>query len=209
MNEHPSDRLPTDKRARLFKAAGAEFTQHGFSQASLNRIIASVGMSKSSFYHYFENKTDLFRQILDQTMAPILAALKDFDVDALSDETFWPSIQFMTRQMAEMANASPETVMVGRMFYQSRETSEDQELTRDILDVSMNWTSKLLHRGQALGLVRSDLPESFLVDAVMSLGMAMDRWILAHWDELSDAERLKLNGQIFDVFVRLLAPGDV
>ncbi len=199
--------MPEDKRTHLFAAARTEFAQHGFSQASLNRIISGVGMSKSSFYHYFENKTDLFRQILDQAIAPVLAARDDFDLGALTHETYWPSIQFMTRQMAEMANASPETVMVGRMFYQSREKPEDQGLTHDILRLSMDWATDLLHRGQALGLVRNDLPESFLVDSIMSLGMSMDQWILAHWDDLSDGERLKLSDQIFDVFVRLLAPG--
>ena len=58
-------------------------------------------------------------------------------------------------------------------------------------------------------MLRKDLPESFVLDMTLALGMAMDRWVLGHWDDLSDEERLLLNDQGFDLFCRILEPGDV
>lgn len=207
MIEHPSIKLPLERRTRLFRIAGAEFSAHGFTQASLNRIIAEMGMSKSSFYHYFKNKTDLFNQMLEQLLAPFKDVQSNFDFDLLTADSFWPTVEAMTLEMTRMANRSPELVMVGRMFYRSRENPDDQALTHDILAASMAWLARLIRRGQALDLVRRDLPDSFIIDIVMALGMSMDQWILIHWDEFSDDERLTLSITSFDMFVRLLAPG--
>ena len=62
----------------------------------------------------------------------------------------------------------------------------------------------LLTRGQALGQIRDDLPASYLIVMVMALGVSTDRWMLAHWDEASDQDRLQMNGKILDMFRRLL-----
>ncbi|MCB1367412.1 MAG: TetR/AcrR family transcriptional regulator [Rhodobacteraceae bacterium] len=206
MTEHPSTRMPPEKRAALYRTASAEFAEHGFTRASLNRIIAAVGMSKSSFYHYFENKTDLFRQTLDSALAPFIAARDSFDLDQLDSQTFWPEIREMTSAMALMANRSPELLMVGRMFYRSFENPGERELTRDIMDMARDWMQGLIARGQELGLVRRDLPPDFMIDALMALGTGIDRWFLQNWEKLSETERLHLNDQAFDLLRRLMVP---
>ncbi len=206
MIDHPSKKLPPAKRARLFEVASTEFAAHGFAQASLNRIIAEVSMSKSSFYHYFLNKTDLFDQTLEQSLAPFNEMQKSFDLDLLTAETFWPMVQMMTREMMHMANRSPELVKVGQMFYRSRENPEEQKLTHDLMAKTTAWLEGLLGRGQGLGLLRRDLPDSFIIDILMALGMAMDQWVLAHWDEFSDEKRIALSDKSFDLFARILAP---
>jgi len=206
VTEHPSRKLPTEKRARLYQVASHEFATHGFSQASLNRIIASVGMSKSSFYHYYANKNDLFRQTLEQTLAPVLAAWDGFDPGRLDAATFWPSIQQLAQQMAQTAIRSPDLVVVGRMFYRSRNNPDEGGLTQEITAASAGWLGELIGRGQVLGLIRNDLPDGFVIETVMALGMSIDRWMLAHWEELTDQQRLTLSGKAFDLFLRVLQP---
>ncbi len=204
VNEHPSDKLSEEKRAQLFTIASGEFAAKGFAQASLNRIISEIGMSKSSFYHYFENKTDLYRQTLNQAMAPFLEARGSFDLGLLTAKNYWPTSQIMMQEMAKMTNSSPEVVMVGRMFYRSLENPEERELTRDIMAESTDWLTSLLRRGQDLGTLRDDLPSGLMIDMLMALGMSIDRWLLIHWDELSDEDRLKLNSKSFELFKRML-----
>lgn len=206
MTDHPSIKLPADKREALYRIASAEFAEHGFTQASLNRIIAAVGMSKSSFYHFFANKTDLFGQTLDNAMAPFIAARDDFDLGVLTPETYWPALRAMMSAIGKMANRSPELLMVGRMFYRSFENPAERELTRDIMDATRAWMQSVMRRGQELGLVRTDLPPDFMIDALMALGTGIDRWFLQHWEQHSEVERLHLNEQAFDLFRRLLEP---
>lgn len=206
MNNHPSEKLDEAKRRALFLAASAEFTEKGFERASLNRIIAEVGMSKSSFYHFFANKTDLFKCVLEQATAPMLNAQAQMDLSALSADAFWPTVRSVTTEMAHMINRSPEMVMAGRMFYRALDNPEDRALTEEVMAAILDWIQALMARGQDLGLVRNDLPKSLAMDMLMGLGTAMDRWMLRHWDDYSEDERLALNEKGFEIFRRMMQP---
>ncbi len=56
--------LPEEKRKIIIDAAIEEFAEHGLENASTNRIVASSGISKGSFYQYFEDKQDVFMYLL-------------------------------------------------------------------------------------------------------------------------------------------------
>lgn len=56
--------LPDEKRQAVVNAAIDEFSEYGFEAASINRIVANSGISKGSFYQYFEDKLDVFRYLL-------------------------------------------------------------------------------------------------------------------------------------------------
>lgn len=199
-------KLPADKRARLFAASGAEFAANGFERASLNRIIGELGMSKSSFYHYFQNKTDLFQQTLTHALAPLMEALLAVDPQALTQETFWPEIAQLAQDMTRMAIEMPDHVTVARMFYRSFDNPGERALTLSVFANMQGWIEALILRGQGLGLIRTDLPRSYLFDMALALGMATDRWMLAHWDALDDQERLSLSDRFMGLFLKVLAP---
>jgi AcrR family transcriptional regulator len=57
-------RDPEHSRARILAAAHAEFAQHGFDGARVDRIAALAGINKRMLYHYFGNKDDLFCAVL-------------------------------------------------------------------------------------------------------------------------------------------------
>lgn len=57
--------LPDEKRQVIVNAATDEFAEYGFEAASINRIVANSGISKGSFYQYFEDKLDVFKHLLD------------------------------------------------------------------------------------------------------------------------------------------------
>ena len=57
--------LPDEKRQTVVNAAIDEFAEYGFESASINRIVANSGISKGSFYQYFEDKMDVFKYQMD------------------------------------------------------------------------------------------------------------------------------------------------
>ncbi|MBL8102711.1 MAG: TetR/AcrR family transcriptional regulator [Anaerolineales bacterium] len=57
--------LPDEKRQTVVNAAIDEFAEYGFESASINRIVANSGISKGSFYQYFEDKMDVFKYLMD------------------------------------------------------------------------------------------------------------------------------------------------
>src|SRR3990172_6176679 len=56
--------LPEEKRNTVINAAIDEFAEYGLENASTNRIVANSGISKGSFYQYFEDKQDVFMYLL-------------------------------------------------------------------------------------------------------------------------------------------------
>lgn len=196
------------KRTQLFNVAMREFVTHGFTQASLNRIISEVGMSKSSFYHYFANKTELFQQIMEQSLEPFTVLLTDFDFKALTAETFWSSIIGAGQDAAGMFIDNPQIILLGRMFWKSRENIKEEGLTSDFMETAQNLTEQLLLRGQQLGVVRDDMPSSFLINTVMGLGMSMDQWVLENFHTIPQDSFEEFNANSLDMFIRLLKPKD-
>src|SRR5690242_11815925 len=57
--------LPEEKRTLIINAAIDEFAEYGFEASSINRIVANSGISKGSFYQYFEDKMDVFKYLMD------------------------------------------------------------------------------------------------------------------------------------------------
>lgn len=63
----PTDRfyhLPEDKRLNIQKAAIREFTRVPLEQVSINKIVREAGISRGSFYTYFEDKRDVMIYLL-------------------------------------------------------------------------------------------------------------------------------------------------
>lgn len=55
-----------------------EFVEHGYANASTNRIVDAAGMARGSLYYHFKNKQDLFlavhNHVIEQAIAPLSAA---------------------------------------------------------------------------------------------------------------------------------------
>ena len=58
--------LPKEKQAVIFRAAAAEFAEHGYKQASTNRIVRTAGIGKGMLFYYFGSKLELYHDLLDQ-----------------------------------------------------------------------------------------------------------------------------------------------
>jgi AcrR family transcriptional regulator len=50
-------------RARLLEAARTVFERDGFLTARISDIAATAGLSQGSFYHYFDSKEQIFREV--------------------------------------------------------------------------------------------------------------------------------------------------
>ncbi|WP_208560966.1 TetR/AcrR family transcriptional regulator [Marinilactibacillus kalidii] len=56
--------LPESKRQRLIAGAMKEFTAKSLNEASISNIVKNSGISRGSFYQYFEDKKDLYFYLL-------------------------------------------------------------------------------------------------------------------------------------------------
>ena len=59
----PRSRKGVETRARLIAAAKEVFERDGFLDARISDIAEQAGLSHGSFYHYFESKEEVFREV--------------------------------------------------------------------------------------------------------------------------------------------------
>ncbi|MCL2084251.1 MAG: TetR/AcrR family transcriptional regulator [Oscillospiraceae bacterium] len=60
--------LQPEKQQTILKAAFAEFAEHGYKNASTNRIVEAAGIGKGMLFYYFNSKQELFEFLADYGM---------------------------------------------------------------------------------------------------------------------------------------------
>ena len=81
----PRSRKGAQTRARLLEAAKAVFEDSGFLEARISDIAERAGLSHGSFYHYFESKEQIFREVADAQEALLTAPGGDDEAPVASE----------------------------------------------------------------------------------------------------------------------------
>jgi AcrR family transcriptional regulator len=197
--------LPAKKRERILEAAAKEFAANGYDGASLNQILVEAGISKGAAYYYFDNKADLYA-------TTVLHYMQELMSDTLSDPArftttnFWDELATVYRhQLTSYAERPWVFGVVKAGSSLSIETLAQGPLA-ELWQQAEFLLVQLLQRGRELGVIRTDLPEELLLSLVIAVDTAHDRWLFAHWSELSTADLEQAAGRIANILRRLLAP---
>lgn len=63
----------------ILRAASEEFADKGFAATKTSDIAAKAGLPKPNVYYYFKSKDNLYREVLESIIEPILAASTPFN----------------------------------------------------------------------------------------------------------------------------------
>ena len=74
----PRSRKGVQTRARLVEAAKQIFEENGFLEARISDIAERAGLSHGSFYHYFDSKEQVFREVTEMVHERIAAPMNEF-----------------------------------------------------------------------------------------------------------------------------------
>lgn len=206
MGRQRFENLEQDRQFRLFDSAAEEFSERGYEAASLNQILENSGMSKSSLYYYFDDKADLFTSLVERSVGYLWKEIGGFDLDALNAENFWDELESHVLRAVGVMSQNVWYVKLARMFLRLRGQPKGIEKTGRMFDTATRFVGSVLERGQDLGVVRSDIPQSLMIDCAMALGEAGDRWMILHWDELDDDAKAKTASVNMNLVKRLLEP---
>lgn len=73
-------------KEQLLRAGKEEFLENGFERASLRKICKKAGVTTGALYFFFENKEDLFCQIVSDTVMQMENLAKELTRSELSGE---------------------------------------------------------------------------------------------------------------------------
>jgi AcrR family transcriptional regulator len=169
--------LDDERAAGLFLVAAQAFLAFGFEGASLNRIIADAGWSKSSFYHYFHDKQELYDHLLAKLRSHYASQTALMDPQTLTRETFWEQFDRTLRGLGAAPVADPLTLALARLLHDQRQVDPGLRALRADL---FHGLARVLRRGQELGAVRTDLPADLVGELAAAWLFALDRWAAEH-----------------------------
>jgi AcrR family transcriptional regulator len=178
-------------RQRIMRVAAGEFARLGFDQANINVIAEQAGMGKGTIYLYFENKRDLFLEMLRYIAQAQLGVIRA----ALAPEgTLRQRLERLFRAFAHLAEEESDSfnVYMSALYGVNRAfQAEATKLLRDYVAV----IALLLEQSQARGEVSIErveyaalmvlsLTESYILSARV-LGQS-ERLIAQQADAVAD-----------------------
>jgi AcrR family transcriptional regulator len=142
--------LPEKKRQTIVDVAIKEFAESGFEAASINRIVANSGISKGSFYQYFEDKLDLFKHLVDILAQEKTEFFNDKHPPGANLDTF-QYYRWLIKKGMEFNSTNPRLVqaisrvlLAERMFY-AKEFAEYREQSTMMLTAMLQ---QAIERGE-------------------------------------------------------------
>jgi len=174
----PRSRKGEQTRARLLTAAKVVFERSGFLDARVSDIAEEAGLSHGSFYHYFDSKEEVFREVVDEVEEKLSAPLGSVILDPGSRATPRERISLAIRRHMEAYREEARIMgvieMVSRYDSQVQESrTRRQESYRTLVAASIR---QLQHHGlvdpeldpdiasAVLGSMTSRFPEAWLVE---------------------------------------------
>jgi TetR/AcrR family transcriptional regulator, regulator of autoinduction and epiphytic fitness len=156
------ERLAPDARAAILAVARTHFARDGKDAASFNRIIADSGISKTTAYHYFDGKDDLFAAVVADTAGRTLAALGD-----------WADVAAADALMEQVADGAR------RLAAHLREHPDDRAVLAAAPAERRNpWIERLVANGLRIGLIDPYPGAELTAAATAAVIGAVDDWAL-------------------------------
>jgi AcrR family transcriptional regulator len=127
----PRSRKGIQTRSRLVEAAKAVFEKDGFLEARISDIAERAGLSHGSFYHYFDSKEQIFREVAkaieDELEAPVDAVIFDPESTATPRERIREGIRRHLASYRDEAAIMGIIEQVSRYDDQVRDMREAQK----------------------------------------------------------------------------------
>lgn len=142
--------LPREKRETIVNAAIEEFAQYGLENASTNRIVENSGISKGSFYQYFEDKQDVFMYLLSVLEQEKRDYFKDRHPPNMNMDTF-QYFRWMIKAGMEFNSAYPRMtqavsrVLLGEGLYYGKNFADYRSKTSQTLEMMIR---QAIERGE-------------------------------------------------------------
>jgi len=150
-------RRAEDRPREICAAALEVFAEKGFASARLDEIAKRAGVSKGTLYLYFEDKEQLFRAVVRDTIAPNVEMLRAALIQ--TGLPFAELIRLFVGKFVEMTGRMPVGAVVKMVISESRNFPELAKVWHDeVVSKGIGTVTALIEMAQARGEVRPGDP---------------------------------------------------
>jgi AcrR family transcriptional regulator len=167
--------LPTDKQERILDEALSEFAAVGYARASVNRLVARLGIAKGSIFQYFRDKPGLFRQVFDFAVERVKQHLRGVR-EATRGQDVFTRLERSLLAGLELIEANPRLFQLYLRVVFEGDVPFRGRLLASIRIFSHDYIMDLLRDGVAAGELRPDLD---LELAALVVDATLERFLIA------------------------------
>jgi TetR/AcrR family transcriptional repressor of nem operon len=154
-------------RGRILQAAATLVAERGAASVSLEEVEARAGVGRSQLYHYFEDRDDLLRAVVDTTIDATLGAQDGLldELDSLDGIDRWFAALVALQEDRGSIGGCPIGSLVGQL------AERDDETRAALVSGFERWEAPLregLQRMRDGGTLRADAPVDVLADITMA-----------------------------------------
>lgn len=166
------ENLPDEKRERVLTEATREFADHGYHQASVNRIVTRLGIAKGSLFKYFGNKEGLFEYLFGHAVAEFKKPLKAIRDTGSGD--FFERIEQSFLASGAFIDAHPHIYRIYLKMLFNENFPLREMFLGEIRKAHAKFLGRLVDDGIESGQLRPDLDRGM---AVFNLHSVLDRFL--------------------------------
>ena len=167
--------LDKRKKNKIFRAALREFSEKGYAGASINRIVADLGIAKGSIFQYFGDKEGLFNFVFVKSIDIVKDHLKSVR-DNTKDYDFYSRIETLLTSGISFLRKNPRIYALYTKILYEGNLKFCSALLKAVRQESFEFLSEMIRLGIERGEVRSDMDLSC---ATFYLDSLLDRFLQA------------------------------
>jgi AcrR family transcriptional regulator len=175
----PRSRKGTETRARLLDAAKQVFEEDGFLEARISDIAERANLSHGSFYHYFESKEEVFREVAEAQQEALSghAVVDSGLIDASPGTSVWDRLRASNRRYLE--DYRDEARIMGVIEQVSRYDPEVQAVRTARQEHYLGKAEESIRRLQRVGRADPDLDPRIAAQALTAMvGRFAELWLV-------------------------------
>ena len=151
-------------KARILEAATQGFSEKGYDGARVDEIASAANINKTTMYHYFGSKENLFTAVLENVYKTIRERQSDLELRSMDPVTGMRKlVEFTARIWAEIPQFN--RLLDSENLHEAKHVRNSPRI-REMYDPLMDTMGELLERGQKSGQFRHDVD---LIDLYISI----------------------------------------
>ena len=162
----PRSRKGVQTRARLVGAAKVVFERDGFLEARVSDIAKEAGLSHGSYYHYFDSKEQLFREVARLQEARLTAPPDAAEDGAGGTDTPTPVERIRRANRRYLERYRDEARIMGVIEQVSRYDDHVNEVRMDRMKHFAERSERAIRSWQTAGLVDPAIDPGIAADAL-------------------------------------------
>jgi len=174
--------LPAAKRRRILDGALDEFAANGYGGASLNALVAKLGISKGSIFQYFGDKAGLFRAVFNHAVELVIELLRQVRGASQGQDLASRLLQSLAAGLALIQGQPRLFQLYLRIMFEDGAPFRGEMLAA-VRVFSRQYMLDLLEDAARAGELRPGLD---LEAAVFVLDAVLERFLVAHSQEHLD-----------------------